>query len=100
MERLLYRNLTVLCSSTRPLNESEAALWNKPHCFSYVNRNSLALEQHDLHKESNEVCMKTGSTAASLSFNGLVAELRAVNWSIVLHVISGILKAEKLNTAV
>ena len=55
--------------------------WYKPHCFSYVNRNWLAL-QHDLHKNSNEVCIKARSTPASLLFKGLLTEDRTVKWSI------------------
>ena len=46
---------------------------SKHHCFSYGSRNLLAL-QHDLHKKSNDVCIKARSTQASLLFKGLVTE--------------------------
>ena len=69
-------HFTVLCSVTRPLNTGEAAV------DLALIQTSLALRQRDLHKKSNEVCIKARSTPAPLVFKGLVTEHRIVKWSI------------------
>ena len=47
------------------------------------------LISNNLHKKSNEVSIKTGSTPASLSFIGQVTKHTTVNWTIVYHELSG-----------
>ena len=59
-------------------------LWRRPHCFSHLNANYLALEQLDLHNKSSEVCIKTRSPPASLPFKGQVTEQATVKWPIGL----------------
>ena len=80
-------HFTVVCSVTWPLHGSEAggdlALIQTSRCLS-CKCTYLALEQLDLHNKSNEVCIKTRSTPASLPFKGQVTEETTVKWSICL----------------
>ena len=44
----------------------------------------LALESLDLHNKSSELCIKTRSLSAPLSFRGQVTEQTTVKWSITV----------------
>ena len=64
---------------TWPLNESEAGV-----DLVLIQTSLLLLcKSSCLHDKSSEVCIKTRSTPASLSFKGQVTEQITVKWSIV-----------------
>ena len=70
---------------TWPLNESEAGVdlvLIQTSLLLSCKCTKLALEQLDLHNKSSEVCIKTRSTPASLSFKGQVTEQTTVKWSV------------------
>ena len=78
-------HFTVKCLVAWPWNGSEAGVtlfWKKP-CFSSVNDAVLMLISSNLHKKNSEVSSKTGSTPASLSFNGQATRHTTVKWSSV-----------------
>ena len=51
-----------------------------------------------LHDKSSEVCIKTRSTPASLSFKGQVTEQTTVKWSIINLVCFGLFFRSKEDT--
>ena len=66
-----------MLSYLRSLNESEAGVYLPP--FNYV---VVMVISKNLHMKISEVSIKTGLTAASLSFIGQVTKHTTVKWTI------------------
>jgi len=78
---------TVVCSVTRPLDDSEAGvglvlLQTSSSLLLWCKCTKLASEQLVLHNKSSEVFIKTRSPSASLPSKGQVTKQTTVKWSI------------------